>query len=154
MKGLAAGIGVVFLSPLLLGGGAVMMATSSEAAQSTTSSLDCLSDVDTSKIADQVKHRRFEQIDDFVQSLADLRSVRGEIISLRELRYVDGELVDGLEAQVAQQLTALQQAATEQAETRRQAQESHRKAQELEQTLRRQAAEGVRVFLAAYGAKR
>ncbi|MEU9445828.1 C40 family peptidase [Streptomyces sp. NPDC048304] len=54
MKGLAAGIGVVFLSPLLLGGGAVMMATSSEAAQSTTSSLDCLSDMDTSKITDQV----------------------------------------------------------------------------------------------------
>ncbi|MFF9095174.1 C40 family peptidase [Streptomyces sp. NPDC014802] len=54
MKGLAAGIGVVFLSPLLLGGGAVMMATSSEAAQSAASSLDCLSDVNTSKIADQV----------------------------------------------------------------------------------------------------
>ncbi|MER6566988.1 C40 family peptidase [Streptomyces sp. NPDC001093] len=54
MKGLAAGIGVVFLSPLLLGGGAMMMATSSEAAQSTTSSLDCLSNVDTSKITDQV----------------------------------------------------------------------------------------------------
>ncbi|MCZ0990353.1 C40 family peptidase [Streptomyces diastatochromogenes] len=54
MKGLAAGIGVVFLSPLLLGGGAMMMAASSEAAQSTTSSLDCVSDADTGQIAEQV----------------------------------------------------------------------------------------------------
>ncbi|MGW1605295.1 C40 family peptidase [Streptomyces eurythermus] len=54
MKALAAGIGVVFLSPLLLGTGAMMMATSSEAAQNTASPLDCLTDVDTSKIADQV----------------------------------------------------------------------------------------------------
>ncbi|MFF9677445.1 hypothetical protein ACF1GS_38130 [Streptomyces eurythermus] len=54
MKALAAGIGVVFLSPLLLGTGAMMMATSSEAAQNTASPLDCLTNVDTSKIADQV----------------------------------------------------------------------------------------------------
>ncbi|MEU5083747.1 MULTISPECIES: C40 family peptidase [Streptomyces] len=54
MKTLAAGIGVVFLSPLLLGTGAMMMATSSEAAQNTASPLDCLTNVDTSKIADQV----------------------------------------------------------------------------------------------------
>ncbi|OIJ91642.1 C40 family peptidase [Streptomyces colonosanans] len=54
MKGLAAGIGVVFLSPLLLGGTAMMMATSSEAAQTAASPLDCVSDVDTSKITEQV----------------------------------------------------------------------------------------------------
>ncbi|KUN02137.1 hypothetical protein AQI95_29140 [Streptomyces yokosukanensis] len=54
MKAIAAGIGVVFLTPLLLGGGAMMMAASSEAAQNATSSLDCMSDVDTSKITEQV----------------------------------------------------------------------------------------------------
>ncbi|CAL9364142.1 hypothetical protein SUDANB105_00729 [Streptomyces sp. enrichment culture] len=54
MKALAAGIGVVFLSPLLLGGLAMMLASSSEAAESTTSSLQCRSDLDTDKVIDQV----------------------------------------------------------------------------------------------------
>ncbi|MGC0328099.1 cell wall-associated NlpC family hydrolase [Streptomyces sp. SAI-170] len=54
MKALAAGIGVVFLSPLLLGGLAMMLASSSEAAESTTSSLQCLHGLDTDKVVDQV----------------------------------------------------------------------------------------------------
>ncbi|NGO42912.1 C40 family peptidase [Streptomyces ureilyticus] len=53
MKALAAGIGVVFLSPFLLGGAAMMMASSSEAAQ-TNSAFQCLTDVDTDAVADQV----------------------------------------------------------------------------------------------------
>ncbi|MBT2409369.1 C40 family peptidase [Streptomyces sp. ISL-12] len=52
MKALAAGIGVVFLSPLLLAGTAMVMTTSSEAAQSAATS--CLSDVDTAAITEQV----------------------------------------------------------------------------------------------------
>lgn len=52
MKALAAGIGVVFLSPFLLGGAAMMMASSSEAAQ--TSTFQCLADLDTDAVADQV----------------------------------------------------------------------------------------------------
>jgi hypothetical protein len=50
-----------------------------------------------------VNHKRFEQIGEFVDSLADLRKVRGEIVSLRELRYVDAELVDSLEEQAAEE---------------------------------------------------
>ncbi|WP_449342028.1 C40 family peptidase, partial [Streptomyces aurantiogriseus] len=53
MKTLAAGIGVVFLSPFLLGGAAMMMASSSEAAAQ-TSTLQCLTDMDTDAVADQV----------------------------------------------------------------------------------------------------
>ncbi|MDX2825767.1 NlpC/P60 family protein [Streptomyces ipomoeae] len=52
MKALAAGIGVVFLSPFLLGGAAMMMASSSEAAQA--SAFQCLPDMDTDAVADQV----------------------------------------------------------------------------------------------------
>ncbi|MFD9967725.1 C40 family peptidase [Streptomyces sp. NPDC059011] len=54
MKTLAAGIGVVFLSPLLLGGAAMMMASSSEAATGSSATFQCLVDVDTDKVAEQV----------------------------------------------------------------------------------------------------
>ncbi|PIM71266.1 hypothetical protein CTU88_14120 [Streptomyces sp. JV178] len=53
MKALAAGIGVVFLSPFLLGGAAMMMVSSSEAAQ-TNSAFPCLPDMDTDAVTDQV----------------------------------------------------------------------------------------------------
>ncbi|MGW2822129.1 C40 family peptidase [Streptomyces sp. NPDC001443] len=51
MKALAVGIGVVFLSPFLLGGVAMLMASSSKAAY--TSNLHCLTGMDTD-VADQV----------------------------------------------------------------------------------------------------
>ncbi|NEB01957.1 C40 family peptidase [Streptomyces sp. SID13726] len=54
MKGVAAGIGVFVLSPLLLAGTAMVMATSSEAAQSTYSSFACVGDVDTGTAVEQV----------------------------------------------------------------------------------------------------
>ncbi|MDL2075756.1 NlpC/P60 family protein [Streptomyces sp. GXMU-J15] len=53
MKGIAAGIGVVVLSPLLLAGTAMMMASSSEAA--TTSSFSgCLTGIDTAEVTKEV----------------------------------------------------------------------------------------------------
>ncbi|MBN1517058.1 DNA repair ATPase [Candidatus Sumerlaeota bacterium] len=54
----------------------------------------------TAQIVQEVYSRRFEVIHDFVKSLADLRAVRGEIIGLRELRYIDNAAVDALEAEV------------------------------------------------------
>jgi len=42
-----------------------------------------------------------EHIDDFVERLAELRRVRGEIISLKELRYIDLDRVEALETEVA-----------------------------------------------------
>jgi len=53
------------------------------------------------EIAREIKSRRFEAIDDYVQSLADLRRVRGNIIGLRELRYIDLPAVDEIEQEVA-----------------------------------------------------
>ncbi|MEU7033616.1 NlpC/P60 family protein [Streptomyces sp. NPDC046237] len=54
MKALAAGIGAVFLSPLLIASTGMMLAASAEAAQTTGSTSNCLTDIDTGKVADQV----------------------------------------------------------------------------------------------------
>lgn len=55
MKAIAAGIGVVFLSPLLLAGTAMMVAAaSSEAAETTSGFSGCLHDVDTDAVTKQV----------------------------------------------------------------------------------------------------
>ncbi|MFC5218895.1 C40 family peptidase [Streptomyces coerulescens] len=54
MKWLAAGIGVVFLSPILLGGTGMMLASSADAVQRSGSFSSCLTDLDTDKVAEQV----------------------------------------------------------------------------------------------------
>ncbi len=48
-----------------------------------------------------VAHQTFDRIDLFVEMLSDLRTLRGEIISLQELRYTDLELVESLETKTA-----------------------------------------------------
>jgi len=52
------------------------------------------------KLISSVEHTRPDDIMGFVHHLAELRTVRGEIISLRDLRYVDSGLVDKLESEV------------------------------------------------------
>ncbi|MEV6513907.1 NlpC/P60 family protein [Streptomyces sp. NPDC051642] len=54
MKWLAAGIGVVFLSPILIGGTGMMLASSADAVQSGGSLSNCLTGLDTDKVAEQV----------------------------------------------------------------------------------------------------
>ena len=49
----------------------------------------------------KIKRESFDRIDLFVQVLAELRVLRGEIIGLKELRYVDTGLVEDLEEQAA-----------------------------------------------------
>lgn len=63
----------------------------------------------TREILSSVHRQRFDHIDHFVRSLADLRSIRGEIISLRDLRYVDVTLVQRLEQDVIEQSERLSQ---------------------------------------------
>lgn len=46
---------------------------------------------------------RYEKLDPYVKALANLRALRGEIISLRELRYMDLEQVEAMENLVAEQ---------------------------------------------------
>ncbi len=56
------------------------------------------------KAAEELSHvhsRMYQEIGDFVASLASLRTLRGEIIGLRDLRYVDLQAVDELEEKTA-----------------------------------------------------
>ncbi len=68
---------------------------------------------DTSSRTETVKHSiealikqldlgRFEAVDDFVNALAKLREQRGAAIALRELRYVDLQVVESLEKLTAE----------------------------------------------------
>jgi len=57
----------------------------------------------TKEILAAVHRKRFDIIDDFVGCLADMRAIRGDIISLRDLRYIDLGLVDQLEKDVVEQ---------------------------------------------------
>ncbi len=56
----------------------------------------------TREVLNAIHHRHFVHINEFVESLASLRRIRGDIISLRDLRYVDGASVDQLETEVSQ----------------------------------------------------
>ena len=55
------------------------------------------------------RRQNFDAVDRFVQTLADLRILRGEIISLKELRYTDLELVEQLENRAASTTEQLSQ---------------------------------------------
>ena len=50
----------------------------------------------------QATSKHFQNIDVFVQALADLRTVRGQVITLKELKYVDLAAVEELETKVAE----------------------------------------------------
>ncbi len=50
----------------------------------------------------QATSKHFQHIDDFVRALADLRTVRGQVITLKELKYVDLEAVEELEGKIAE----------------------------------------------------
>ncbi|MGI9242714.1 MAG: DNA repair ATPase, partial [Verrucomicrobiales bacterium] len=52
------------------------------------------------KLISAVQHTRPDDIMGFVHHLAELRAVRGEVISLRDLRYIDSALVDDLEEEI------------------------------------------------------
>jgi hypothetical protein len=67
----------------------------------------------TKEILSKIQHRRFEHINEFVSSLSDLRGIRGNIISLRDLRYVDGALVDKFETDVSEQTERLSRSCVE-----------------------------------------
>lgn len=55
---------------------------------------------DVEQLISAISRSRFQSIDDYVQLLAKLRSARGSVISLRDLKYIDRDAVDQLENQV------------------------------------------------------
>ncbi len=63
--------------------------------------------LDAESLGKEIERGRFESIDDFVAALAKLRTVRGQAISLRELRYVDESLIERLETETAERAERL-----------------------------------------------
>ncbi|WP_299109274.1 DNA repair ATPase [uncultured Tenacibaculum sp.] len=51
----------------------------------------------------KIKSTSFKSIDDFVVLLNQLRTLRGEVISLHDIRYINADLLKELEEQVAEQ---------------------------------------------------
>ncbi|MEU3616868.1 C40 family peptidase [Streptomyces sp. NPDC006872] len=84
MKGVAAGIGIIVLAPLLLAGTAMLMASSSEAAQTTYSSLACAGDVDTDAVVEQVTE---------ILNGASAKHVRVEGLSLPEVQIPNARTI-------------------------------------------------------------
>lgn len=54
-------------------------------------------------IFSKVKSSSFKSINDFVLFLTELRKLRGEAISLKDIRYVDADFIKQLEEEIAQQ---------------------------------------------------
>ncbi|CAM2005171.1 DNA repair ATPase [Acanthopleuribacter pedis] len=61
----------------------------------------------TDTILREIRVAQLEDVNEFVRLLAEARLLRGEIISTRERRYVDLELMDQLEEQVREQVDGL-----------------------------------------------
>ncbi|MEM7311980.1 MAG: DNA repair ATPase, partial [Planctomycetota bacterium] len=59
---------------------------------------------EANRIVSSGKSRRYDHIDDFVSAMADLRTVRGSVIGLRELRFVDLDEVTNLDEAIAEQM--------------------------------------------------
>jgi len=57
----------------------------------------------------KIKSASFKTIDDFVQALSKLRTLRGEIIGFKEVRYVDVSYLEKLEKELAQQTDTISQ---------------------------------------------
>ncbi len=57
----------------------------------------------------KIKSSPLDDIDVFVSDLAGLRSLRGEVVSLREVRYVDEEFITELETEIVAQTETISQ---------------------------------------------
>jgi hypothetical protein len=55
------------------------------------------------EINERIKRSNFDKIDQFVQTLADLRGLRGETISLKDLRYTDLPQIESFEKNLSEQ---------------------------------------------------
>ncbi|QYJ69165.1 DNA repair ATPase [Flavobacterium litorale] len=57
----------------------------------------------------QIKSSPLDDIDVFVADLAGLRTLRGEVISLKEVRYIDHDFITELEAEIVAQTESISQ---------------------------------------------
>ncbi len=65
------------------------------------------------ELFNRVKRTSFDVINEFVDALSELRVLRGEIISLRDLRYTDLGLIEKLEVQAIENTNELSQGCVE-----------------------------------------
>lgn len=61
------------------------------------------------KLFSTIKSSPLDNIDIFVSNLANLRSLRGEVISLKEIRYVDITFIENLEKEIIEQTERISQ---------------------------------------------
>ena len=59
------------------------------------------------KVLKEIQYAKFDDINGFVQNLANLRSLRGETIALKEVRYIDIPMLEGLESKIKEQADKL-----------------------------------------------
>ncbi|MBU2950396.1 DNA repair ATPase [Tamlana agarivorans] len=59
------------------------------------------------QIFNKIKSTSFRSINDFVNFLTQLRGLRGEAISLKDIRYVDEAFIDTLEVSIAEQTSTI-----------------------------------------------
>lgn len=57
-------------------------------------------DEKTQKLLKEIEYGNFNSVDDFVTVLSNVRNIRGEIVSLKDLRYTDLPLIESLEDKV------------------------------------------------------
>ncbi len=57
----------------------------------------------------KIKSSSFKSIDDFVQVLSQLRTLRGEVIGLNDIRYVDKTFISTLETEIVEQTEKISQ---------------------------------------------
>ena len=57
----------------------------------------------------KIKSSSFKSIDDFVSVLSQLRTLRGEVIGLHDIRYIDTQFIDDLETEIAAQTDTISQ---------------------------------------------
>lgn len=56
----------------------------------------------TNLLFNKIKSSSFKSIEEFVEVLAKLRGIRGEVIGLNDIRYVDKTFIESLEAEIAE----------------------------------------------------
>ena len=67
----------------------------------------------SSKILKEISYAKFDDINGFVNNLANLRSLRGETIALKETRYIDVKMLEDLEEKIREQSDKLSEKCVE-----------------------------------------
>lgn len=66
-------------------------------------------DAKANKLFSTIKSSPLDNIDIFVSNLANLRTLRGEVIGLKEVRYVDESFIENLEKEIVEQTERVSQ---------------------------------------------